>query len=420
MLLFELAAYHNGSLGPRRDNAGQDIVEKGHTPFRFVELGLLTVRLLLATIFVFAGITKLVDRSGSSKALAGFGLSAKFAGTVSLLLSATELAVGVALIPVALAWYGACGVIVLLSVFIVGISLALARGRRPDCHCFGQFHSAPVGWRTLLRAGLLAVPAAWLVFRGRLGVGPSLSAQIAAADDTERRIYIIAACAVCFSFFRALRSEKPAESAKIEPARPSQDGHQPSPPKSLSGKFSAPDPKTESEGPTPERILPTGVGLPVGSPAPDFELPDLVGQNRSLGSLREEGKPIVLIFSSPYCEVCQALRPGIAFWLQEHREALNIIIINRGSVQENLEKLKGFEIEFSRVLLQKEFEIAEAYDCTVTPAAVLVSTDGLIESDLATGGLAIRRMMSDTGAIFKKKRDQGAKSIGQESLADSK
>ena len=42
----------------------------------------------------------------------------------------------------------------------------MARGNRPDCHCFGQLHSEPIGLSTLLRNGFLAVVAAavlWLV-----------------------------------------------------------------------------------------------------------------------------------------------------------------------------------------------------------------------------------------------------------------
>jgi hypothetical protein len=66
---------------PAKDNRGQDIVEKRTLP-RVVELELLTVRLLPATVFVLAGITKLVDRPGSSTGLAGFGLSPKLAGTL--------------------------------------------------------------------------------------------------------------------------------------------------------------------------------------------------------------------------------------------------------------------------------------------------------------------------------------------------
>ena len=49
----------------------------------------------------------------------------------------------------------------LLLLFTVAIALNLARGRAPDCHCFGQLHSAPTGPGTLARNGALAVVAAF-------------------------------------------------------------------------------------------------------------------------------------------------------------------------------------------------------------------------------------------------------------------
>jgi uncharacterized membrane protein YphA (DoxX/SURF4 family) len=93
-----------------------------------VELALLAVRLLLATVFVLAGVTKLLDHRGSSKALNNFGLPLGLAQPLSILLSAIEIVVAVALVPVAFAWYGACGALALLSLFAIGIGVTLARG----------------------------------------------------------------------------------------------------------------------------------------------------------------------------------------------------------------------------------------------------------------------------------------------------
>ena len=54
----------------------------------------------------------------------------------------------------------------MLLLFIVGISYNLARGRPPECHCFGQLHSAPAGWPTLVRNALLAAIAGLIVWQG--------------------------------------------------------------------------------------------------------------------------------------------------------------------------------------------------------------------------------------------------------------
>ena len=50
--------------------------------------------------------------------------------------------------------------------FIGAIGINLARGRRPDCHCFGQLHASPVGWKTIVRNSALAALAAFVIWRG--------------------------------------------------------------------------------------------------------------------------------------------------------------------------------------------------------------------------------------------------------------
>jgi hypothetical protein len=64
--------------------------------------------------------------------------------------------VAAALLVPASAWWSALAAIALLLAFVAAISASLARGRAPDCHCFGQVHSAPPGRGTLLRNTCLA------------------------------------------------------------------------------------------------------------------------------------------------------------------------------------------------------------------------------------------------------------------------
>ena len=75
-----------------------------------------------------------------------------------------------------------------------------------------------------------------------------------------------------------------------------------------------------------------------------------------------------------------------------HGGALRLVLISRGSVQQNLAKLKG-PVTLP-ILLQPDFEVAEAYDCSSTPAAVLVSADGVIQSLLAVGAPAIEQLIA--------------------------
>src|SRR5215208_1706425 len=109
-----------------------------------------------------------------------------------LLASVFALAVvGVALIPTPTAWWGAVGALALLLLFAMGIVLNLARGHKPDCHCFGQIHSAPAGWKTLARNGLLAAVAGVVVWQGYDSVGPSAASWAGTLSITQLVALII-------------------------------------------------------------------------------------------------------------------------------------------------------------------------------------------------------------------------------------
>ncbi len=134
---------------------------------------LLVCRLLLAGVFVLAGGAKLGDLAGSRRAVVGFGVPERFAAAVGVMVPVAEVAVGVALLPVASARFGSLGAALLLVCFSAGIVNALAHGRSPDCHCFGQVHSAPAGWRTLARNLALLGVAGFVVIAGWDNAGVS-------------------------------------------------------------------------------------------------------------------------------------------------------------------------------------------------------------------------------------------------------
>jgi hypothetical protein len=68
-----------------------------------------------------------------------------------------------------------------------------------------------------------------------------------------------------------------------------------------------------------------------------------------------------------------------------------VVLVSRGTPRDNVAKLKGFD--GSMVLLQRESEVSESYDCIATPSAVLVGADGRIQSDLVTGGVEIKKLL---------------------------
>jgi peroxiredoxin len=333
-----------------------------------MDIVILFARLLLAAVFVVAGVAKLADREGSRRAVADFGVPSALAAPLGILLPLAELAVAAALIPTSTAFWGAVGALVLLLLFVAGIGANLARGRRPDCHCFGQLHSSPAGWSTLARNGVLAAIAALLVWRGLEGeVGPSVVGWIGALSTAQLLVLaggtvVLALLAVQWFFlFGVLR----------------QNGR-------LLARLNAVEERLAAAGLAPsENGAHRTSGLAVGSPAPAFALQDLDGEEVTLDGLRARGKPVMLMFTDPSCEPCMDLLPDVGRWQQQYAGKLTIALVGRGSVEENSAEASEHGVE--NVLLQDDWEVADAYEIDATPGAVVVSPEGIIGSPVAQG-----------------------------------
>jgi thiol-disulfide isomerase/thioredoxin/uncharacterized membrane protein YphA (DoxX/SURF4 family) len=341
-----------------------------------VDAALLIARLVLAGVFVLAGVGKLADLEGSRKAVVEFGVPAVLASPLALLLPLAELGVAVALLPASTAWLGALGALALLLVFVVGISINLARGRTPDCHCFGQIHSAPAGWNTLARNGVLAVVAGFVLWAGYEGgdAGPGALSWLGALSAAQvlgllGGLVVLSLLAGQWWFLVHLLRQNGRLLVRLEAVEggsvaPSQNG--------TSGR--------EAEG------------LPVGSGAPDFDLSGLHGETLTLEALRSSGKPVMALFTDPGCGPCNALLPDIGRWQEEHAQKLTLALISRGEVEEN--KTKAQEHGLGNVLLQKDWEVSESYEVRGTPSAVLVAPDGRIASPVAGGAEGIRELLT--------------------------
>ena len=70
-----------------------------------MDAALLFARLLLAAVFVVAGVAKLADREGSRRAVADFGVPVALAAPLGILLPLAELAVAATLIPTSTAFW---------------------------------------------------------------------------------------------------------------------------------------------------------------------------------------------------------------------------------------------------------------------------------------------------------------------------
>lgn len=297
---------------------------------------LLIAGLALAAVLAVAGIAKLADLTGSRRAVAAFGVPPRLAGPLGTALPAAELSAAALLAAGALsslpAWIGGLAALVLLTAFSMGIAVNLLRGRTPDCHCFGQLHSAPAGPSTLARNGGLLALAAFVASGGEpvltaAAAGASLALLVVAVNRTPRE-----------------------QNSGVE-------------------------------------------GLPTGTLAPAFRLPDLAGRVHTLDSLLASGQPVLLLFSDPGCGPCTALAPEVARWQRELAGELTVAVVEN----EADDRDPAAPDEYGRltVLVQRASEVAGLYRALGTPTAVLIGRDGAIAGPVAAGSVQIEAVVAD-------------------------
>jgi thiol-disulfide isomerase/thioredoxin/uncharacterized membrane protein YphA (DoxX/SURF4 family) len=357
---------------------------------------ILAARLLLALTFVVAGAAKLADRPGAAQALEDFGAPARLSSFLAIALPVLELALGLGLLSVRTAWPSAIGACALLLVFTGAIAIALARGRTPECHCFGQLHSAPAGPATLIRNGVLAAIAGGLAWAARDNPGSSLLGVLAGLEAWRGLVpalilvLVLTAAVQSVLLYQVIRQQ-----GRLLLQLEAQDGR-------------APQPRAAAREIAPPQPRPT-IGVPIGGQAPAFELDTLDGGSASLDQLRATYGALLLIFTNPKCGPCSALTPEIAHWGMDESLPAKIVLISEGDAKDNVLKF-GAQSD-PMVLLQKKRETADAYRAAGTPTAVLIGRDGRMASWVAFGADAIRELVADTPSLLHSLAEAPAQAI---------
>lgn len=333
-----------------------------------MNIPLISSSIILAVVFAVAGVTKLLDREGSRAAARSFGVPDRLVGVVGLGVPLAELATAALLTPRATRWWAAASALVLLLVFCAAIGRAIARGEAPDCHCFGQLHSAPAGWRTLARNGVLAVAAIFIVAAGRVDPGPSVFAWASKFDGLEWLVLglsVVLAALVAlggYAMTHVLRSYGQVL-VRLD---------------AIERRLRAVGLELDEPEDVPQ------FGLEPGTAAPAFSLGSVEGVRVTLDDLRAPGLPVLLVFTSPACQQCSLLMPEVARWQGDHADELTVALLSDG----DSERIRAEAVEhgLGHVLFDERLTVYEAYGANGTPSAVLVGDDGTIATWLAAGG----------------------------------
>jgi peroxiredoxin/uncharacterized membrane protein YphA (DoxX/SURF4 family) len=335
-----------------------------------MEVFLLILRLVLAAVFAVAGIAKVFDPAGSEKAAADFGVPALLAKPVGRFLPAIELIVAAALLFTQYSWFAAIGAAALLLAFTAGMIVQIAKGNAPDCHCFGQLHSEPVGKSSVIRNLALLAVAGFLIVSGKAVQGVSF---LNTAQDIMLfglGIVVIGLLAIAVAFLKKISDQQTEIMKRVELME-------------LVAREGGPV-QREDVGHPHE-------GLPIGAVFPDFELPDLKGNVIALDDLKAAQIPLLFIFISPTCNPCNALIPEFEKWEKELWGRVKLVFISSGNAEENAAKF-GEGHNFV-VLLQDERELADQVMAKWTPTAVLMDARGRIASHVAAGDAGIRALV---------------------------
>jgi len=335
-----------------------------------MDIVLLILRLVMAAVFGVAAVGKIFDPVGSEKAFADFSVPEIFRKPLVYLLPLAELLIAVSLLFVETSWFGAIGGAGLFLIFIGGMIYQMANGNAPDCHCFGQIHSEPVGISSILRnVGLLGIEVV-LILVGRVNQGVSIVNTNQDIMQVVIGIAVIVLLAAVVYFLKRISEQQTQIMRRIELME-----------------------LVSREGASVEReeVSHPHEGLPIGAQFPEFELPAVDGGTITLADLKDGVKPILFLFVCPTGTPCKAMGPEFEQWQKDLDEKVRLVFVSNGKTDANVEKFGGESPK--QILLQKDRELAESVKAQWTPTAVLMDAGGRVASHATAGDTAIRALI---------------------------
>ncbi len=335
-----------------------------------MDIFLLLIRLALAAVFAIAAFGKLFDREGSEKAFAGFGVPKSLQKPLAAILPAAELAIALALLFVSSSWLGAIGGASLLIIFLGGMFYQLAKGNAPDCHCFGQLHSEPVGASSIVRNFVLLAMAGFLIGQGSVYQGRSLVNTDQDIMQISLGLVVVGLLATVVFFLKRISDQQTEILSRLEIVELDREsGH-----------------SVERDG-----VSHPHEGLPIGAKFPDFELHGINGEHVTLDSIKARKMPALFIFISPTCTPCKVLVPEFEQWKSKLADKVSLVFVSSGTPEANEDKF-GDSIK-RQLLVQEKRELADAARAKWTPTAIFMDRNGRVASHAAAGDTAIRELV---------------------------
>ncbi|MBI3404669.1 MAG: TlpA family protein disulfide reductase [Acidobacteria bacterium] len=116
--------------------------------------------------------------------------------------------------------------------------------------------------------------------------------------------------------------------------------------------------------------------IAVGSPVPDFKLPELSGGQKSLSEALKKG-PVALAFFKVSCPVCQYTFPFLERIHKAYeKEGVAIWGISQDDARDTKEYAEEYETTFPMLLDGDGYPVSNEFGITNVPTVILVGKDG--------------------------------------------
>ncbi|XAS77786.1 MauE/DoxX family redox-associated membrane protein [Dermatophilaceae bacterium Sec6.4] len=322
----------------------------------------LAVTLVMVGVLLLSGIAKLRDHAGTVAAIKGFGVipvPEDARALVARVVPVVEIVLAIGLLVTSGPSFIVIGtlVVALMLGFTVLVSVTLARGEAPSCHCFGELTPEPISKSTAIRNAVLTVFAVVVAY----GVLPATGVWRTVRDESGWQVtwaftVLVASAALAALYFlwRREASQRAALTVELE-SRP--------------------------------------VGV-VAEPVdiPDIELVDALGARVNLVELAQD-KAQLLVFISPTCINCHDLVPHVPMWSAAFMDQVDVALVTIGSVEDTLAEFNDVIGDLS--LYGDENAVAQlSLNVGATPAAVLIGTNGKVSAGPALGAERISELVS--------------------------
>lgn len=324
----------------------------------------------LLVVFLIAGTSKLGQAGATSDTAKAFGVPERFAPLVGLWLPYIELGIATLMLLPTAATFGFLAATVILSAFSLAIAVALARGNKPSCNCFGQASSAPIGWWTLVRNGALLALSVWILATGEAQLGSGL---LVAWGDVLAKVSVAGVALIALGLVVTIQ-------AWFISKMLTQQGK-------LLLRLDNVENRLEAAGiaRSTGTVIDT---LKPGDTAPTFALKKLgIAREPSLSEYFGLGTRTALLFVDSNCSPCHEVLDVLD---REPPLDIRLLVVVNEAV--GMEKQMISRYPNSSFAFPVGNSAVEAYGVVGTPSLVLVD-DGIIASHVAIGSAAIYALL---------------------------